>query len=289
MFLSSFEDLREAFVSNYHIDNLLHLGARTFDELSGEVVQNVAFVVTNNRIGNRGNYFRLIDGKNCEDKHSIFIDAQQRKTENVYYENVNQNKFNLISGHIICYWASQRVFDIFDQFSSLADFTRPGIGLTTGDNDKYLHLWHEVSFSDIGFGCKNENDAKQSLKKWFLHNKGGTRKWYGDYDLIVFWENDGEVIKNNNISVIRNPKNYYKAGITFPRIGTSVFCAREALQGSLFDCNGPTCFPDNEIDIAYVMSLLNSKVMHAFAEILCPTISFQIGDSFKIPFITINL
>lgn len=46
MFLSSFEKLRTQFLKDYNIDSMLHLGPRTFDELSGEVVQNTAFVLS---------------------------------------------------------------------------------------------------------------------------------------------------------------------------------------------------------------------------------------------------
>lgn len=42
MFLSSFEKLRTHLLETLQIDSMLHLGPRTFDELSGEVVQNTA-------------------------------------------------------------------------------------------------------------------------------------------------------------------------------------------------------------------------------------------------------
>lgn len=112
MFLSSFEKLRNIFLHNYIIDNMLHLGPRTFDELSGEVVQNTAFVVTKPHdpyggitlseikalsqsekeiwkqrfsectdkdmdewfLGTpKGIYYRLVDGKNCADKEQLFL------------------------------------------------------------------------------------------------------------------------------------------------------------------------------------------------------------------------
>lgn len=112
MFLSSFEKLRIIFLHNYIIDNMLHLGPRTFDELSGEVVQNTAFVLTKPHdpyggitmaeikalpkseqeiwkqrfyegteedmdelfLGNpKGIYYRLVDGKNCADKEQMFL------------------------------------------------------------------------------------------------------------------------------------------------------------------------------------------------------------------------
>lgn len=113
MFLSSFEKLRDIFLHNYVIDSMLHLGPRTFDELSGEVVQNTAFVLTKPRFSEygmmtnfelaskpleerkaiinklieeedsgefkknmretKGTYYRLVDGKNCADKEQMFL------------------------------------------------------------------------------------------------------------------------------------------------------------------------------------------------------------------------
>lgn len=112
MFLSSFKSLRNIFLHNYAIDSMLHLGPRTFDELSGEVVQNTAFVLTKPQdpyggitmaeiralpkseqdvwrqrfyedtekdmdelfLGNpNGIYYRLVDGKNCTDKEQMFL------------------------------------------------------------------------------------------------------------------------------------------------------------------------------------------------------------------------
>jgi SAM-dependent methyltransferase len=45
MFLSSYEKLRVKIIKNHKIDTLVHLGARAFEEIGGEVVQSVAFVL----------------------------------------------------------------------------------------------------------------------------------------------------------------------------------------------------------------------------------------------------
>ena len=47
MFLGSFEKFRENIISNTYIANLLHLGTRAFEEIGGEVVQTVSFIITN--------------------------------------------------------------------------------------------------------------------------------------------------------------------------------------------------------------------------------------------------
>ena len=303
MFLSSFEKLRRSMLENEHIDSLLHLGPRTFDELSGEVVQNAAFVISKtskaespqgansesvgNELGvckertNSGTYYRLIDGKNCSDKERMFLDAQANHTAKVFYPNVEQRNFEEIPGNPIGYWVSENLRSTFTRNRSLSAVCRPTQGLATADNDRFLRQWFEVSKSQIGFGFGNAALAARSEKKWFPYNKGGqTRKWYGNRDLLVNWADDGKEIKTFKAAVVRNPDFYFKKGITFPRIGTGIYNARYCEGGFVFDCNGPMCFGDN---LYYHLAFLNSSVMTYILQILCPTMSFQIGDVFKVP------
>ncbi|MDD6507416.1 MAG: BREX-1 system adenine-specific DNA-methyltransferase PglX, partial [Prevotellaceae bacterium] len=99
MFLSSFEKLRTRLLEENRIDNMLHLGPRTFDELSGEVVQNTAFVITNCEGKDAtGSYYRLIEGKNCGEKERMFLEAQENDGNRIYYPNVSQQDFEKIPG-----------------------------------------------------------------------------------------------------------------------------------------------------------------------------------------------
>ena len=315
MFLSSFEDLRRSLLDNQHIDSLLHLGPRTFDELSGEVVQNAAFVIsklstpyedsakaielggksyaitvqndsnynTKAMLLQSGIYFRLVDGKNCGDKERMFLDAQANHTPKVYYPNVEQKNFEKIPGCPIGYWLNEKMRATFTRNLSLSAVCRPTQGLATADNDRFLRQWFEVDQSRIGFGFGDAALAARSEKKWFPYNKGGlTRKWYGNRDLVVNWQHDGKEIKEFKAAVVRNPDFYFKEGITFPRIGTGIYNARYCEGGFIFDCNGPMCFGE---DINYHLAFLNSSIMTYILQVLCPTMSFQIGDVFKVPIV----
>ena len=294
MFLSSFEKLRHSLLDNEHIDSLLHLGPRTFDELSGEVVQNAAFVITNNTnkdnssnslnsCSKNGIYFRLVDGKNCGDKERLFLDAQDNHTNKVYFPNVEQENFEKIPGCPIAYWISEVIRETFTRNRPLSAVCRPTQGLATADNGRFLRSWFEVSQSRIGFGFENAALAARSQKKWFPYNKGGqTRKWYGNRELVVNWADNGKDIKAFPAAVVRNPDFYFKRGITFPRIGSGIYNARYCEGGFVFDCNGPMCFGD---DLYYHLAFLNSSIMSYLLQILCPTMSFQIGDVFKVPII----
>jgi len=287
MFLSSFEKLRTHVIKDLQIDNMLHLGPRTFDELSGEVVQNTAFVLTATKPIFDSCYFRLFEYAPCAQKEIHFLNALSMSSNGVNRTKdcfiVNQSNFKKIPGNLFGYWASDKIFEIFENNKQLSVVSKPGIGLSTGDNNRFIRNWYEVSFHNISYKSENKNQAIASNKKWFPYNKGGARKWFGDNELLLNWYNDGEEIKALSNSVIRNPNNYFKEGITFPRIGSEVFCVRIALKGSIFDCNGPSCFPSDSQNRNYIMALLNSIIMKVFGKILCPTISFQIGDSFKLP------
>lgn len=189
MFLSSFEKLRNTLLNNYHIENMLHLGPRTFDELSGEVVQNTAFVIAKHKSDEGGVYFRLVDGKNCTDKKDMFLRALREHTSKVYYQNVFQSNFEKIPGCPIGYWASPNILRIFTSNLALSAVCSPTQGLATADNARFLRLWFEVSRSRIGFGFENAASAARSGLKWFPCNKGGGfRKWYGNQDYIINWE-----------------------------------------------------------------------------------------------------
>lgn len=175
---------------------------------------------------------------------------------------------------------------IFTSNLALSAVCSPTQGLATADNARFLRSWFEVSRSRIGFGFENAASAARSRLKWFPYNKGGdVRRWYGLSlsENIIDWYNDGEILKSFKPAVIRNPGYYFTDGITFPRIGSNLFYARILQPGFIFDCNGPSCFPQEKKE--YILGFLNSKVMQQLLFILCPTLSFQIGDSFKVPYI----
>ena len=287
MFLSSFEKLRRSLLNNYHLDSLLHLGPRTFDELSGEVVQNAAFIVSKASVKGfskaySGVFYRLVDGRNCAEKEQLFLNAQT--VPNIYFTNVKQDNFQKIPGMLLGYWVSNHNIELFQTHPSLRDVEDPCIGMMTWDNDRFLREWQEVSFKSIGFGIKSVDESILSGIKWFPYNKGGVgRKWYGMYHLLVNWQNGGKEIIDSGMTSFRGKTNYFKKGLTYPRIGSSYFCVRVSPLGFIFDINGPSCFPKkNEFAL---MSYLNSSVVRHFLQIFCPTLTYQVGDIFKVPYI----
>ena len=284
MFLSSFEKLRSTLLNNYHIENMLHLGPRTFDELSGEVVQNTAFVIAKHKSDEGGVYFRLVDGKNCTDKKDMFLRALREHTSKVYYQNVFQSDFEKIPGCPIGYWASPNILKIFTSNLALSAVCSPTQGLATADNARFLRLWFEVSRSRIGFGFENAALAARSGLKWFSHNKGGGfRRWYGNQDYVINWENDGKELYNFKGAVIRNPSFYFKHSLSWPKVCSNAISFRYYPNGFIYDCAAMSIFFNTDKEYSYYLGYLNSKLVNNILKVLSPTLNFEVGQISRIP------
>lgn len=280
MFLSSFEKLRTHLLDTLQIDSMLHLGPRTFDELSGEVVQNTAFVVTKHTSYTTGTYFRLVDGKSCRDKERMFLAGENG------YPHVFQQNFEKIPGCPIGYWLSEKVSKAFES-SCIGDKMITREGMATADNDRFLRLWHEVSLNHISMFNKTSD-------KWYPYNKGGGfRKWFGNRDYLVNWSNDGYDIKHNiDPTTGRIRSHNYNGEYAFKKCGTwsaissGTFAIRYCEEGFLWDSKGASGFSDNYLE--YIIGLLNSKVSSKFLAVLAPTLDYKVGDIIRVPLIQQN-
>lgn len=296
MFLSSFEKLRTLLLKNYNIDNMLHLGPRTFDELSGEVVQNTAFVLSNHEPTEQGGmYYRLVDGKNCADKERLFLEAKQgngtaiidSKLYTINYPYVEQYNFEKIPGNPIGYWVSEIMFTIFAKNNKLAKVLTTREGMAPADNAKFLKLWYEVSKQTISLFNSNSD-------KWYPYIKGGTyRKWSGNQEYIVDWANNGYDIKNNidiNTGRVRS-HNYngefaFKEAICWTVISFGKVALRYTPKGFLWDSAGASGFSSNHL--FYSLALVNSVVAKSFLSVLSPSTKLNVGEVINVPFIERN-
>lgn len=296
MFLSSFEKLRTQLLKNYNIDNMLHLGPRTFDELSGEVVQNTAFVLSNHEPTEQGGmYYRLVDGKNCADKERLFLEAKQgngtaiidSKLYTINYPYVEQYNFEKIPGNPIGYWVSETMFTIFAKNNKLAKVLTTREGMAPADNAKFLKLWYEVSKQAISLFNSNSD-------KWYPYIKGGTyRKWSGNQEYIVDWANNGYDIKNNidiNTGRVRS-HNYngefaFQEAVCWTVISFGKVALRYTPKGFLWDSAGASGFSSNHL--FYSLALVNSVVAKSFLSVLSPSTKLNVGEVINVPFIERN-
>jgi len=285
MFLSDFEKLRSE-ILNCSIVNMCHLGARAFEEISGEVVQTVTFVFRKNCISNiLSKYCRLINEKSQDDKKIAFLHRR-----NMY--EAKQDDFRLIDGEVIAYWLSEKIFHIFSNENKLGNFGKARQGLATTDNKKYLRLWEEVSFNRIDFSCDDCSSITERHSKWFPYNKAGQyRKWSNINEYIVNYENNGLSIKEDVLKkypylktpgfVVKNTEFYFKHGITWNDVSTGKFCCRYVPNGFIFDAAGPMFFSDCD---NLMLGYFNSNTFQAFADIICQGLHYSTGHIPHIPY-----
>ena len=277
MFLSSFENLRKQIIEKREIQSLNHLGTRAFEELGGEVVQTVSWVVKNKAPEKKGTYIRLVDYNNAQWKEEEFFN-------NKNYYSADQKEFKKIPGSPIAYWVSDRVREIFEKNQKLGEIAQPRKGNSTSDNNRFLRLWFEVEKNN--FKLNSINLKEDSLKiKWFPYNKGGGfRKYYGNNEYLINWLNDAEEIRKIPTAVIANYDFFTKEGLTWSTVSSAKLSVRNFGEGFIFDNGGCCLF--SEKDIKYILlGLLNSKVFTILFGNISPTLNFQSGDIAKIPII----
>lgn len=286
MFLTSFKQLRRTILDNFQVDSLLHLGPHTFDELSGEVVQNVTYVISKHKACVNGTYYRLVFGKNCSDKERIFVKSKGSKDNKVEFQNVDVSNFEKIKETPFGYWLSEKFEEALTK-PDLGELAHPRRTIQCGDVPRFIRYWFEISNNDIDYS--NEiTSLKSSYKKWFRFSSGGTgRRWYGNKDSVLYWQTNGEVIKNTGNAIIPNEELYFKECIGYNRITSNGITARYYEQGNLLGDATSIIVPltDNN----YYLGLLNSPVSAYAMEFFNPTLAAQTGSLSKVPVIFENI
>lgn len=282
MFLSSFEKLR-AKLMEIDTVNMAHLGARAFEEIGGEVVQTTAFVMQNRHVhGFKGMYARLIEPTTQDGKEEMFLDGQNRFS-------ARQDNFEKIPGAPVAYWVSEKMMEAFEKGKALGDLVVARNGMKTGDNDRFVRLWWEISDKCMMAKAKNAEQAIQSGAKWFPYNKGGdARKWYGNNEYVVNWQNAGKEIFDDAKKDRRNVQDYpldmkFSQSCTWSLIssGKPTFRFKEM---NLSDIAGMSFYYGNE-NLLYYIGFCNCQIAVDMLKILAPTINYQAGDIARLPIV----
>ena len=281
MYNTYFKRHRENVLQTQQLDNVLHLGPHTFDELSGEIVQNVAFVITKHTPVHPGIYYRLVSGSNCSEKEHLFV------SKSYVFEGIEQSRFAMINESPLgSYWATDNIMNMFVNNPQLSTVAEPCVGLQTAGNSLFIRFWHEVSNKKIGYSCIDSNAAQETEKKWFPCNKGGgQRKWYGNQSEIINWQNNGEEIRNHNGAVIRNEHCYFKPSVSWNMISGSYITFRYFPEGFILN-NASNAIPVN--DPENILAFLSSKVSTVIANILNATTNLSNGVVARFPLLTIS-
>ncbi len=280
MFAKSYNNYRSEFLKRKSIVNLIHLGPRAFEEISGEKVQSVSFVSRNFSLKDyNASFFRLITYKTPSAKKKAFENRNQKYTTSV-------NKFTSIPWNPFAYWVSRKTEEAFKHLK-ISDIGYVGRGLETSNQEKYERLWFEVNHNTISF---NSSITKMEEKKWYPFSRGGGyRRWYGNLINVVNWENNGTEMKNDpgingrKKPLLKNQDKYFRKMVTWSSVGTGYFGAR-LMKNSIFG-NGSALFLEEEEKYISIMAFLNSKVVYNFLEFLSPALTFNAGDLSRIPII----
>ena len=261
MFTSRYTELRQILLENGTIRTMAHLGPYAFEDIQGEKVNTTMFsFLKNNNSKQNSIFFNLINSFNKKKDLIDYINSNR-----IY--NVNQKDFYYIDGSPFVYWIPKNTLQIFKNNKSFSFFGKPKAGSTTSNNDKFLRYWWEIN----------------NFVNWRKYEKGDATKYYSGVKNFVFWENNGEKLRNTKGSVIASEQYFDLDGIVFNLISTSEFTSRIFSKGAMFDHGANTIF-ELEYDLYYNLGFLNSKLIGYSLSFINPTLNFQSGDIARIPF-----
>ncbi|MFW7418731.1 BREX-1 system adenine-specific DNA-methyltransferase PglX [Vagococcus fluvialis] len=287
MFIKSYEELRKFLINNKTISSLIQMEYSAFEEATVPVC---CFTIKNTKKEPIGNYLKLSDfrGGMHVQKNKVLeaiIDPSK-----YYFYQTNQKNFEKIPGNPISFWVSENLINTFSVAKRMDEIVSPKQGLATANNDRFLRQWWEVDINKIKFDAASIKESVESGKKWFPYNKGGAfRRWYGNYDYVVNWENDGQEIRNfvdskgKQRSRPQNTDFYFKEAITWSDITSSKFSLRYREAGSIHDVKGMEAFEFPNEHLFYILGVLNTGVGNYIFKLLNPTISLQIGNFQSFP------
>ena len=276
MFLSSYSEFRKDNLNN-NIVNMAHLGARAFEEIAGEVVQTVSWIQRKCYLPDyKGRYSRLIEYNSQNEKEGAFLAHNDEYIESASH-------FEFIPNIPIVYWLSSQAVCAFDD-KSIADVSNPKRTLQTGDSKRFMRNWYEVSAEKTSFSYCSREEALSSDKKWFMFSYGGQkRKWYGNLELVVNWENNGQEIKKTGKAIIPSETKYFVETIAWSKVTTGDISLRYYPSGIL-PGDASACLFDCQKDIYLLEGYLNSKVAMCYLAVLSPTLNYATGTVAQVPY-----
>ena len=286
MFLSSYEKLRAKLKDNASIDTMIHMGNMVMGIAFGTAATVWKFKGSADL---KGTYCYVDYADLAENGELDLFPPQNERnlkasSTNGFYR-VSAEDFGKIPGSPIAYWVSDIWRNLFVTNKALFPVCKPTQGLATGNNALFVRLWYESAMDRIGFNFANCRAAKESNFKWFPYNKGGNfRRWYGNQEFIIDWENDGEELYAlTPKSVIRNPNTYFNESVSWSKISSGIPSFRYFSNGFIYDVAGTSIFTDDSDLRMRILAFCNSIVCKKILEILSPTLNFEVGHIASLP------
>ena len=290
MFIKTYEELRKYIILNKSIVTLIQIEYSAFEEA---VVPICSFILKNGKEKEKGLYFKLSDFKGgMEVQNQKVLEALENKNCGYFYE-ANEKNFEKIPGIPIGYWASENLLEDFEKGMKASNFIEARQGLASSDNDRFLRQWHEVNKNKVKYDVKEIKETLNNEYKWYPLNKGGERhQWYGNYDYVVNWENNGKEIKEyasklykNYSRTIKNISYYFRESITWSYISSGKFSIRYREIGSIFGNAGPSAFSYKKNHLKYILGIMGTNISNYIFNILNPTLSLPEGTFSQFPVI----
>lgn len=289
MFIKTYENLRNYIIATKSIITLVQMAKGAF--FKEATVDICAFVLTNTHTDDKGLYFRLEDFKGgMEVQKQKVLEAIQNKNCGYFYE-ANTENFKKIPNAPIAFSVSDTMFSVFDHSKSIANYGNTREGMATGSNDLFMRYWFEVARNRMKTDCSSREHALKTGLKWFPYNKGGDyRKWYGNDEYVVNWQNDGSEIMNfrdEKTGRVRS-HNYnldyiFREGISWTALSSGNFGSRYSSQGKLADSKGSMLYLNGNNSVMYFLGLLNSCVSKYVLGVTSQTLDFKPGRIAELP------
>ena len=265
MFITSYEQLRKELIVQRTIIDLLHPGRGIF----GSDFGSVSFVIRSKSIRNYKAVYSRLFNEPVEVKSPEIREQQFLSGKGMFL--AKQETFLQIPGCPISYWVSDSIYRAFVNMPSLGAIGTTKTGMTTGDNNRFLRLWHEIAKDKVG-------------TKYEFYSKGSDfRRWYCSVSNVILWENNGDEVKNFKGSTIRNEESFFKKCIVWNLITSGTFSARAVFRHKcVMGDASPAAFV-REDAYWYTLACLNSKPVQQFLNIVNPTINCSSGVLSVIP------
>ncbi|WP_444962854.1 BREX-1 system adenine-specific DNA-methyltransferase PglX [Nocardiopsis sp. M1B1] len=287
MFLASFERLRERILLSAPPSTMVHLGERAFDSIGGAVVSTTAFVLQLGRSSSsRGTYVRAVEERTESEKAQTLLSAAAGDPGPLFTS--SGATFSEIPGTPIVYWLPDDLRHAFTLGKPLGNVAELREGLSSSDADRFVRMWWEVSTHSRLLDAPTPDAAKMSGAKWFPFNKGGDfRKWYGNQEHVINWQNGGaEILAERPKSTVRSPQFYFRPCVSWSKISTGSPAFRRYPQGFVLGSAAKSVYASSEQEATLLMGICNSSLVQLLLEAKSPTMSFVAEDVGSIPVLT---
>lgn len=285
LYISGMRDLRHRLLNSTSLRSVVQVGFNSFPSMNSKFAIAAISVILPRRFDEWATRFLNLNvAPPSSDKNAVFLSHANGKN----FQDVMQREFVDVPDSIVAYTLTSDLRACISQGPSLGNLAPPMRGLATGDNPQFIRSWAELAICDIELGRRTVEESLNSSKKWFPYNMGGQlRKWYGNLNFVVNWQNGGKEIRNLRTDTGRlrsRPQNidaYFHQGITWKEIGID-FCGRYFPVGMISDQTSDFLIADSS-ECFGLLAFLNSSTASHLIGALNPTLHFNVGTLRALP------